>query len=403
MNFGWRIIGFAFVLRLLFLIGVPVEETREPHTLSAFNDERAHFNYVLQMAETNTRPIQTHSINESYPFGVYDFEYYQSPLWYKLAGIVYSVLPHPLKDIRAVRFFNILLGLMTILTIGRIMLLFSSLISAASMVFLSILGSNALFNSTVTNDSMLWLTASLVVYYGLSLMNSWNWKNLLGLTLCFSAAIWTKLSGLILLPAVVYTLYLSCPGRNTWSRAVIAAGWSVFSLLLTIPLFVQNHLYYGTIFPMSVGSGPARNILEGLAPKKLYLTVNYLVHSFYFPFENYWLGALQAIIFLVMGIVSLAVIYLGCRHFIVIISKGSDLEKRRIIFLGLTLICVMGGLLLMIFRYNQTEARHALAALPAVTFLLLKGGESVLGRYRGRLAIFAALFPAVPYLLFVAH
>ena len=403
MKAGWRIVGFAFVLRFLFLMGVPEYENRNPHSLSAFNDERAHFNYVMAMAKSGKRPIQTHSLQQSYPLGIYDFEYYQSPLFYTLAGRLYSILPEFLHNIYSVRFINIILGLLIILTLGRMMLMFSGVDSISTMVFLSALGSSALFNATVTNDSLLWLFSALSAYFGLSLLSERSLRNLLGLSLSLSFAIWAKMSGLVLLPAAIFAYYSCYSDKKIQLRIGLTLGWTVFVFILTAPLFYQNYQYYHSLIPMSVGSGEPQPLSTAFAPQRVFQTINYLVHSFYFPFENHWMGSAQVVIFLLMGAVSLPIIYFGCRYMLKMLKRKYDWERKAGLFLGLMLIGGLGGLGLMVIRYNQTEARHAFAALPAICFLMINGIRLSLGAHEKQLPRLALLLPAIPYILFIIH
>ncbi|MBL7190730.1 glycosyltransferase family 39 protein [bacterium] len=401
MSRGWRILAFAAVIRLLLLIAVPLEENDSPFTISAFNDERAHYNYITALAKTGEVPIQTHHFYQSHPRGVYDFEYYQPPLSYKLAAVFYNILPEPAKGLRAMRGFNIILGCLTLFTIGRVLMMCNPAWGWAGMGFLAVFASHARFSATVTNDNLLWLLTALTAYFGLRVIKTNEWGDRLGLTLCVSAAIWTKLSGTILLPALLFAMFISYRGRKFILRTAYSVLWAVICLVLAAPVFLTNIQRYGKAFPMETGLGPAYNILTGWSVKKIYLILNYITHSFYFPFENHWIGAVQAGVFLIMGIFTLIILYLALRR----IKREWNIYpmeyKNQLTFLGLTLAAAVFGLLYMTARFHQSEARLTFTALPAVLLLLMIGLEELLGRRKWRLALAAVIFPAVPYLLFV--
>ena len=283
------------------------------------------------------------------------------------------------------------------------MLMFSGVDSISAMVFLSALGSSALFNATVTNDSLLWLFSALSAYFGLLLLSERSLRNLLGLSLSLSFAIWAKMSGLVLLPAAIFAYYSSYSDKKIQLRIGLTLGWTVFVFILTAPLFYQNYQYYHSLIPMSVGSGEPQALSTAFAPQRVFQTINYLVHSFYFPFENHWVGSAQVVIFLLMGAVSLPIIYFGCRNLLRMMKDEYDWERKAGLFLGLILIGGLGGLGLMVIRYNQTEARHAFAALPAICFLMINGIRLSLGTHKKQLPRLALLLPAIPYILFIVH
>lgn len=391
----------AFALRLIFLVGLPLEESHEPYSLSAFNDEQAHYDYVVHIAEVNTRPIQSHSILESYPQGLHDYEYYQPPLWYRIAGSMFNLIPESQRGVYAVRFLNLILSLLLILTVGRVVSIVSPRYGFSSMLFLAVLGSAVFFGATATNDVLLWLLSALTVYYGLLLIHKPEWKKRLAVTLCLSAAIWTKLSALTLLPAVFYVLFITFKGERIWLKAAFTLGWLAFAFLWTIPLFRENYIYYGSILPLSVGLGPPQNIAASLSLGKFFQTANYLVHSFYFPFENYWRGAFQAVLFLFLGVSTLALAYLSVKGWVKEFTSLSGENNRGVIFFGLTLLAAIVGVLMMVVRYNQSEARLAFVALPAICLLIISGMDRILGKFNRNLRWLALIFPALPYILFV--
>ena len=399
MNSAWKIIAFALVIRLLFLIALPAQENHEPFTLSAYNDEQAHLKYILHYVDNSTRPLQTRSVAESYAQGRYDFEYYQSPLYYRISAWFYRVVPLNFRSVYTLRFVNLIFGIMTILTIGQILLLFSARFSAGGMIFLSVFAPMVLFNVTVTNDVLLWLFCALLIYYTLRFLENPAHRYLAGMVLVFSGAIWTKVSALTLLPAILFALYLGAKSRKLSSRLGVMGIFILASGLLTSPLFLENYLYYGSILPLSIGSGEPLPLVESLNLKSLYLTTNYMLNTLYFPFGNYWRGLVHAVVIVVMGLVSLGIIYYSLRSFRGSLIAEVSWRRNARTFLMLTLLLAAAGTLWMSFRYHQGEARMAFIALPAIVYFFLDGSEQMLGKLSPQILKFAILFPALPYLI----
>lgn len=403
MNSAWKIISFAFVIRLMFLIAVPVEENDQPFTLSAYNDEQAHLKYILHYVENGSRPIQTHSVAESYAQGRHDFEYYQSPLYYRISAWIYEALPDNFRSVYILRFVNLVFGILTILTIGQILLLFSARFSAGGMIFLSVFAPMVLFNVTVTNDVLLWLFSALLIYYSLLFLENPAYRYFAGMILIFSAAMWTKVSALTLLPAILFALYKGSKFGKLSSRLGVMGLFIFLTGLLTLPLFLENYLYYGSIIPLSIGSGAPVALAESLNLKSVYLTINYMLHTFYFPFGNYWRGLVHAVVIIIMGLVSLGIIYSGLRSFRKSLKEQVSWRRSARIFLMLTLILAAAGTLWMSFRYHQGEARMAFIALPAIVYFFLDGSEQMLGKRAQQILKFALLFPSLPYLIMLIN
>lgn len=400
---SWRIIGLAFAIRLLFLAATPIEATNEPFTITPFNDELSHYNYVVYMAEHGKRPLQVHSIKESYPIGLNDYEYYQPPLYYSINGHIYRLLPEFLKNIYTVRLINLILSLLLVLTIGRLILTIEPDLGVPAMLVVMLLASTVFFGVSVTNGNLLWLLSALVTYYGMLLIKSPNLKNRIAMMLFFILAIWTKLSALTLLPAILYVLYISFNKKKILSRLLLSVIWVSISLTWTIPLFWQNFNYYGSLFPLSVGCGEPVNILSQISLKQAVFTANYLLHTFYFPFDNFGYGILQALIILLMGVATIIIAFFGLKNLIYKFRIYSVEYRRIIIFMSLTLGFALLGLLMMILRYTQSEARLLFTALPAICLLLSSGIEKIFDGSNYRTEKVTLLFIALPYLIFIAH
>jgi len=399
----WRIIGLAFAIRLLLLVAIPTDTTEEPFTLTPFNDELSHYNYILYMAEYGERPIQIHSIRESYPIGLHDYEYYQPPLYYSLNGYIYSLLPGFLKNMYMIRFVNLIFSLLLILTIGRLILMIEPDLGVPSMLMIMLLASTVFFGASVTNGNLLWLFSAVIAYYGVTLIKAPGLRNRLLLMLFFILAIWTKLSALTLLPAILFVLYSSFRNKKVMERLILSVIWTAVALIWTIPLFWQNYNYYGSLLPLSVGCGEPVNILSQISLKKVVFTANYLLHTFYFPFDNYGIGILQALIILVIGVATVIIIFFGFKNLVYKFRISSVEYRNIIIFMSLTLGFALAGLVLMILRYEQSEARLIFTALPAISFLFTSGIEKIVGAGNYRIEKFILLFFALPYLIFIVH
>ena len=387
----------------MFLIAIPMEENDLPFTLSAYNDEKAHLNYILQLAEYDVRPVQTHSVSESYPAGQYDYEYYQSPLYYRISAWIYTALPENFRTVAILRFVNLIFGMMLILTVGRIMLMFSSRLSSGGMIFMSVFAPLVLFSVTLTNDVLLWLLSALLTYYCLRFLEYPALRYRMAISLAFSAAVWTKVSVLALTPAVLFTLYRGSSSSKTFAKISAIVVFVLSTIVLTFPLLVENHLYYGSIIPLSVGSGQPIPLSESLSARSVYLTANYMLNTFYFPFNNYWRGIAHSLIISIMGMVSLVIIFHAVKQFLRNLKDHHSSLRDAQIFLMTTLIFATMGTLWMSFRYHQGEARMSFIALPAIVYFVLAGSEKMLGKMSPLLLKFSILFPSLPYLIMLIH
>jgi len=401
MSNSEKILAFALVVRVLFLIAVPADELFQPRTLSAYNDEQAHFQHILHYRYHNSRPLQTNSVAEAYPQRIFNYEYYQSPLYYFLCGRILRIMPEYFANVHLFRFINCIIGIWTILIVGRCLKLLSSVYAAAAMVMLSLLGSMVRFNTTVTNDALLWLFSAYFAYYALLSLANPKWLNILSMIFALSAAVWTKLAAVTLLPAMIFAVYSAYSPKKPLFRLLLSLLWSIPVLLLTLPLFLENYADYGAIFPLSTGSGSPVGSWQNLSLFALFSLANYYTHTFFFPFDNYWMGFFQACIFLFLGVVVLVIIFCAVKRFIIEFTTEQFFKKKPMIFLLLTLLTGVGGTLLMSLRYHQGEARMAFTALPAICFVLIYGSEKALGPYRKYILRLLPLLLALPYILLI--
>lgn len=400
---GWKIIAFAFTLRLLFLIAIPCDENNLPFTLSAYNDEKAHYKHIEYIALNKSRPLQTTSVADYSLGGDNEFEYYQSPLYYRLAAYIYNYMPDNIDKIKAFRFINCILGLLLILTIGRFLFLFSPLYSSAGMLFLSVLPSTVIFSVTVTNDVLFWLFSALFVYSAVNAMQNDKIFSLIIAVFFFSAAVWTKISGLILSPAMIFACYSVFAFQKPLKRVMSTFLLSIAALLSVLPLLRDNYSLYGHIIPMSVGSGTPYRILESLSPHALLQTGNFILHSFYLPSYNYWQGNAHLAVFIFLGVFSLALIYFTCKKMVYKFKTAARPEKNTLYFTTILLFSTLAGLLWMSLRYHQSEARLAFMALPAIVYFFLAGLDKITERRSGFFLKTAFFLPAIPYILLVCH
>ena len=77
----------GIVLRVLFLFLAPFDKSQDigDAKLLSYNDERAHYNYIIHIIETGGLPTSDSSIKEELGNTQASFESYQPPLYYLIA------------------------------------------------------------------------------------------------------------------------------------------------------------------------------------------------------------------------------------------------------------------------------------------------------------------------------
>jgi hypothetical protein len=408
---GW-ILSAALLVRLLlaFCTGFGGQRGWIP----AYNDEPAHFNYVRHLALTGKLPVQRSSVQEALADG--EYEYYQAPLYYYLAQPFYSlsrwispqnsdsVFPRRVFWVRCMSVLFSLGGLLVIHAAVRAV--FGDADTALLVLILGSFGGIPLrFGSLVTNDSLLFALAS--VYAALILLTLHSGCDLRMMSagiLAAVAGLWTKTSFLLIFPLFPLALLVApfpaseaLPPQGNFARTRIwkAAVSFLIPLAALAPWFLRNSRLYGAWLPLEVGFGPPQLLTAAEWNSRLLLTLNYFARSLVFPFDDFWGGRLDFIIYPLTGMLFLVLLAAGWR----------SLRKFRRDFALFALAAILlnfAGYIYLNIRYVQAEARYFLPAFPFLLICLALGAQT-LSRNHTTALLWACLWVGSPWLTLLAR
>lgn len=336
----------AFCLRLPFVFLLPLgEKPRGPFW--GFNDEHAHFNYVIHIAEERSWPVQTHSVREPGAFERNDFEYYQPPLFYLLAAPFFATG----EGIRqgyglfAVRLFSLFLSLAFLAQVYRLLLRLGAGTNAdgsqtpiaesarspaarrlAEMgtFLLALLPSHVYHSVLVSNDPLIWLLHAHLLYRLLAWIapepvsapgpRAPKWQRPVVLGILTGLSFWTKASSTLLLPLLLLAFLLRAlgnplpsedrhPSREKASPPFKISLPFAFSLgpqllpglrelfllfalagAIALPLLLWNLAHYQSLLALNTGSGEPYPFLQSFSPQNLWYLAGWVMRTFWMPF-----------------------------------------------------------------------------------------------------------------------
>jgi hypothetical protein len=222
---------------------------------------------------------------------------------------------------------------------------------AATVIFWALNGVMVRFGSTAGNDALFWVCA------GGMLLAAWRMarpdsgaRDFIMFAAFAVAALYTKLSALILLPLPF--LALGHHRRGRWFRQCV-----VMMLLILVAagtVWWRNVHSFGSLLPLDAGFGAAHWRVPDL------FSVGYAIRSFFFPWHELWRGA--------VGLTLMAPLMLMAGA--AVVSRTQWHALRRAPALPAALILVFIAYLGLNLRYDQAEARYLFAAWPALAVLL---------------------------------
>lgn len=374
------LVGVA--LRILFLLVAPFGGDTHVGRLSAYNDECAHFNYIVHLLEHRKLPRTATSIQESGVTADATFEHYQPPLYYLVSAPAVGLWRRmdPETSYLAARIVSFAAGIL-LLPLGFAIVLalgLSRSVAVGALIVTSLLGSFARFTVLVSNDAFSWLFAGLAIYCWLRAENDSLAKRYsLFWCLALIAGLYTKLSLLLLLPLPLVCSLL----QGRWRRSLNWFALTILAVIATLPLWLRNVHAFGSLLPISTGFGEAELTGGNVVP-----TLAYAVRSFFFPWQEFWGGWPGGL--LVLGVIVLC----GC----LIVSSMTEFRKLRYpIQFVLLFLAAIGGFAWLNLHYFQAEGRYLLISWPAWMALLAVGAATVTRHW----VLFGALL--APYLLFL--
>jgi len=376
------IIGIA--LRVLFLFLAPFDkgqETRDAKLLP-YNDERAHYNYIVHIIEKKTLPVSSLSIKKGFENTQTSFESYQPPLYYLIAAPAVALWQSIDSNTGylAARIISLLFGilLLPIAYLIALQLGLSRIIAGSSLIVTSLLGSMVRYSALVSNESLCWFFAGLIVYFWLRIeAESSSKRYLLFWTLALTAGLYTKFSILLLAPLPLILNLV----KKEWRKSAIWLGLLAVAAILSAPVWLRNIQIFGSILPLSAGFGS-----PDVEPASLISVLSYALRSFIFPWQEFWGGPLGGILILVLAI--------ACA-ILIVYSLSEYRTVKPILNYFLLLFASIFGFIWLNMHYFQAEGRYLLIAWPAWILLLAIGGRT--RRTQGILFVLILL----PYLLFL--
>lgn len=348
------------ILRLVVVFGAAVRLDQTAF-LPSYDDEYAHLNHVRYSANVGGTPPQSVSVHEPGAFLRGDFEYWQPPLYYSIAAPLWRLHPTDLQVPVLLRLFSMILWALALITILR------ALPDAATRGPLiladTLLGIGLIHAATVNNDSLFALTASVLYLVAASaLLRPFDWKEWTALALLASAAVYTKLSSLPLMPMVAVTAWVGVKG--SWKRKMgSAAGMALAVLLLTLPLWIIRYKTYGALLGMaSVNLGGQNLTLRELTAATLL--------SIQSPWPQFWhfkVVKIPALLFPAVCLFSLAWISFHWRR-VVIAARTLGIDKVLAIW-SVGALCTLGGFFYYGLRFDQTDPRFLVGAGPVLALV----------------------------------
>jgi len=376
------VIGIA--LRVFFLFLAPFENGQDvrDEKLLPYNDERAHYNYIIHIIETGALPTSDSSIKEELGSTHASFESYQPPLYYLISAPTVALWQSidPNTSYLAGRFISLLFGIMLLPLVFLIVLELglSRAIASSTLIVTSLLGNLVRYSVLISNDSLCWFFAGLIVYFWLRAgAESSNKRYLLFWTLALVGGLYTKFSILLLAPLPL----ILCLLKREWRKSIIWFGLIAIAAILSAPVWLRNIQVFGSILPLSTGFGSPDVELASL-----FSILSYALRSFIFPWQEFWGGSLGGILILSIAIACVILIIFALSEFRVIKALPNYL---------LLLFASSSGFAWLNMYYFQAEGRYLLIAWPAWILLLAIGGRT----RRTQSILFALML--LPYLLFV--
>jgi len=294
------LIFLGLILRLLFVFTIPMY----PHAgfLPGYNDEPLHLYYVQHLAAGSGIPVYE-------PTGIDSIdhirgEFVQPPLYYKAAVPAYKFgeFLHIGWGLYAVRLMSAIFGIVAGIFAYRLAYLWTNRRRVAQFTLAAMMfAPNAvLFTALVSNDALL-ICLSVMTLYSISLCREKDSTgNRLVITGAFlAAAVWVKLSAIVLLPLIVFCV---SPGTRVKQRLSGYAKVFITFTLIMMPMIIWSIANYGQPYP---GGGVAMQAqyqpeaavgVSGGAIYHPFMAVKMFLRTASMPFLELWGSKLEKFI-----------------------------------------------------------------------------------------------------------
>lgn len=311
------LIYLGFSLRMFFVFYIPLYP--EVEILPGYNDEPLHLHYVEHLASGKRWPIFE-------PTGIDSVDHLNGafihpPLYYKSAVPAYKIgeFLHDGWGLYMVRLVSVLYGIIAGIFAYRMAYILTNRrriarFTLAAMMF----APNAIvFTSLVSCDALL-ICLSVMTLYNITLCRQSRSNDIRPvLTAVFlAAAVWTKLTSVVLIPLI---LFCAPPSAKFRQRLIQVVKLSITFTLLILPLVIWSMANYGYPYPGGGVPAQAEYLPEeavGVVGGAVYhpvMAAKIFLRTAAMPFDSLWgslleksisaLWLLAWIIFLAMGTV----------------------------------------------------------------------------------------------------
>ncbi len=385
----------AFVcLSLVFSWRTPVGQNGRFNT----PDEGAHLQLVRHIAQTGTLPQFTGYSGAGY-------EAHQPPAYYLAAAVVWkaaSPLNTPDARARAVRCLSTLFGILIICAVwytARVLFPESQTLPLAAAAFTALLPMHLAICSAISNDALCNLAFALFVMDAAIALRSdgGSFWPAVRLGLWTGLAVWTKLTGLILIPMLLLVVIWAWGKGNGRPMALFAAGVAALALLIPWGLHAYRRSPSDPLqlkaFERTFSSTALRRDIEPAAggpAAYARLTAEWTYRSFWFAYGNERTASTGRPLFLPDEFYRLC----GFWHLSTLAGLVMTVFSQRqrwpkgvmtwwiIAFVLTLLVCAAFGRFLLM--YFQTQGRYLFPALAPIAIAFAVGWRGLFpGRLKG--------------------
>ena len=251
-------------------------------------DEAAHVAFIRTLATTGRLPTQVSSAPD--PQG---YEWHQPPLYYVLGVKLLAFGP------RTVRIVSIMCGFFAIILtfqIARRLAPNEPLAAICAAGIAALTPSHIAILSAVNNDSLLELAFSLSLLLMLQAMRSGftTWRaGWIGVAI--GLACLTKATGILLLPVLIFALYLYYRTGETPKTILLNAAWCVgVALAVCGWWYGRNYSLYGEVLPIQAfnrafgGTVQASDVMSGRIGLQVVGWGGYFALIGQWTFQSFW-------------------------------------------------------------------------------------------------------------------
>jgi|GEM_PF-1172754 len=305
-RYFWIFLVIGIVMRLILVVIVPMypDYMANPteYLAPGYNDEPLHLQYVRYISEEWDWPIWT-ADRDSTNFRT--GEYLQPPVYYFLAAPLFK-LGHSIRtdwELHSTRLLSVIFGIIASFFVFFMARLWinNEKIAVGAFAAMQFSPNTLIFTSLVSNDSMIMATAAIIYFffirYHLTQQPESRCRWVLGSAL--GASVWVKLSGLTLMPLLLFMGRRNDSQIGQWKARILTG---LIAVLIALPVPAWNLYHYGSLSPnmwsqIVPESWPEPLLLgvEKPAIERPYETIKTCVRLAAMPYEKLWGSSLEKV------------------------------------------------------------------------------------------------------------